>query len=438
MKFKPNADIDFDIDYQNSLNESWIERLSLGSDASDQDSDMTKYYIPVQNDIQTQEWPNILKSANWKNNSQWSCSDTWFNEIDDIETSFREQLKHKIELLSKIYWDTNGDLSNDDEVETFANYPKSIRLLKLCPEMDDRSPFKDTKDSFSESYDFNMTSNDWFSKPSIRVTKIQNESSEVRAEEYFKNFDNFLFCNDIKLEPAKDYESEQDSIKLTKKNSHSTDIQSPIKQWCSIESTIHEQISEKVFQVKPTTRKSHKNKDKTTEYHYLLERKAIRMMRRYYKETFETYANQYKFKQKMKSITSKLSSKYFLEYVELEFKDYPNTMKYLQPDYISEKIQELILWDRYKKGEDLTKGLYFDEIRQLLTKFNHKFMAQFLKNEVHSLLFVHYFKMKSMYDAEMQNHVDQEKLAKQMEKMYGVCRKNLSNMLPTGLLWEVH
>ena len=39
---------------------------------------------------------------------------------------------------------------------------------------------------------------------------------------------------------------------------------------------------------------------KTTEFKYLLERKALRIMRRYYKESFE---KMYKYKQKMREMT---------------------------------------------------------------------------------------------------------------------------------------
>ena len=39
---------------------------------------------------------------------------------------------------------------------------------------------------------------------------------------------------------------------------------------------------------------------KTTEFRYLLERKALRIMRRYYKEKFE---KQFKYKSKMKDMT---------------------------------------------------------------------------------------------------------------------------------------
>jgi hypothetical protein len=97
--------------------------------------------------------------------------------------------------------------------------------------MDDRLLFKETTDISSECYNLNLADNDLFLLPSKRGIKIQNKISKDKADEYFKSFNDFLFCTDTKLEPAKDNESEgqQDSVKFTHKISQSTEAQSPMK-----------------------------------------------------------------------------------------------------------------------------------------------------------------------------------------------------------------
>lgn len=45
-----------------------------------------------------------------------------------------------------------------------------------------------------------------------------------------------------------------------------------------------------------------RHRGKTTEYSYLLERKAFRMMRRFYKEQFEHFSKSFRFKHAVKTM----------------------------------------------------------------------------------------------------------------------------------------
>jgi hypothetical protein len=163
-----------------------------------------------------------------------------------------------------------------------------------------------------------------------------------------------------------------------------------------------------------TKRKKHK----TTEYFYLLERKALRMMRRYYKEAFELYANKYKYKQNLKRISRSLADQYFREYVDIEFERNKDTLKSIGKENMVTALQTIILCDRYNKNEQVTEGLDFDQIRNLLNKYNSKNLKDFFKNTSHAFLFSHYHRLRSEVDVRDQGHVDQEKLGKQMESLF--------------------
>lgn len=161
-----------------------------------------------------------------------------------------------------------------------------------------------------------------------------------------------------------------------------------------------------------------RKKHKTTEYYYLLERKALRMMRRYYKEAFETYASKYKYKQNLKKLERAVVDQYFSEYVQVEFSRNQSTLYSIGSDDIALALETIILCDRYNKNEKVTEGLDFDEIRNLLNKYNSKNLKDFFKNTAHAFLYSHYYRLSSKDDVKAQSHVDQEKLYKQMESLF--------------------
>jgi hypothetical protein len=172
-----------------------------------------------------------------------------------------------------------------------------------------------------------------------------------------------------------------------------------------------------------------RKKHKTTEYFYLLERKALRMMRRYYKEAFEKYASKYKYKQNLKRLPKNLVDGYFKEYVILEFARNPLALDMLGCHDLVLALETIILCDRYNKGEQVTEGLDFDQIRNLLNKYNSKNLKEFFSNPAHAFLFSHYHRLSSKDDAEAQKHVDHEKLSQQMESLFSKSLKALPGSL---------
>ena len=161
-----------------------------------------------------------------------------------------------------------------------------------------------------------------------------------------------------------------------------------------------------------------RKKHKTTEYFYLLERKALRMMRRYYKESFEEYASKYKYKQTLKKLDRSTVDQYFKEYVLVEFANNSSTLKAIGADNLINALQVIILCDSYNKNERVTDGMDFDEIRNLLNKYNSKNLNSFFKTHAHSFLYSHYFRLSAANDVTNQGHVDQDKLKKQMESLF--------------------
>ena len=161
-----------------------------------------------------------------------------------------------------------------------------------------------------------------------------------------------------------------------------------------------------------------RKKHKTTEYYYLLERKALRMMRRYFKDAFESYANKYKYKQNLKKLERSVVDEYYREYVDVEFANNQDTLLEIGKEQLVSALETIILCDRYNKKEKVIEGLDFDEIRNLLNKYNTKNLKEFFKNTAHAFLFAHYFRMSSQNDVEKQGHVDEEKLGKQMESLF--------------------
>lgn len=279
--------------------------------------------------------------------------------------------------------------------------------------------------------------NDWKNCNASQCSDSENVDPKVftskdDVDDYFNKFDEILLSSnkgftfkakteEIVSTPTKynDVKLEKD-IEKTSVNTFSNLNTQPqeVSQRTTCDGTHHQH--QKVFSVKSKSNNSTNKRDKTTEYYYLLERKAIRMMRRYYKEAFEQFAQKYKYKQYLKKLIRAVADKYFLEYVDHEFKNFPQTVNFFGAQCLATSLQTLILCDRYKKNEPVTEGLDFEEIRMLLNKYNSKLMKEFLDKPIHAFLFSHYYKINSIKDAHEQRHVDSGRLMTQMSKIYGM------------------
>ena len=175
--------------------------------------------------------------------------------------------------------------------------------------------------------------------------------------------------------------------------------------------------------------KKYSKKSKTTEFAYLLERKAFRMMRKYYKEKFEFEVDIAEYKKSLPLMTSEEFNEHVCKFIEREFgiitkllseKDYERTMKALK----------IIIWcDRYNKKEKITEGLDFELFRKVLHKYNTRNLNEFLSDASNSFLYTHFFLMNGKKSSEEQDDVKKDKFIQSMRHLM----KEASSFLPSDI-----
>jgi len=174
------------------------------------------------------------------------------------------------------------------------------------------------------------------------------------------------------------------------------------------------------------TKKS--SRRKITEFAYLLQRKGIRMMRRYYKHKFEQSGIIPNYKRKIRNISLEELTDSIQKFILLEF-DYLD----LYPEYVQfieliDSLKTIILWDRYNKREPIIDGLNFDTLRNVLNKFNTRNLLEFFSEKAYALLYVNYFEKQGEADANDQDDVEPDKLYGEMNALFSEADKycNLS------------
>ena len=169
-----------------------------------------------------------------------------------------------------------------------------------------------------------------------------------------------------------------------------------------------------------------KRKHKTTEYSYLLGRKAIRMMKKYYSNSFKSFSKITKRKQNIKSMEKATIVKLVQNYIISEFKNYPELQDATWFENLEKSLSSLVFCNRYNKNEKATKGIDFMQVKNLLGKYNSKRLSEYFSNSANWFLYSHYFTISSKKDVKSQNDVNKEKLAKQMEMLFEVWNENQS------------
>ena len=159
-------------------------------------------------------------------------------------------------------------------------------------------------------------------KPQCEEKGFQNLNLEISGN-------NPLYSN----EPAK----AQDSLITTKipekesqiEDSHNDDVDNSsvkaINSECDVK-TKSVSNSNKLVRANKKSRKS-----KTTEFAYLLERKAFRMMRKYYKEQFEFYVEDPEYKKNLPNMTAEELNALVYNFMEKELKSFCTLLT--QKDY---------------------------------------------------------------------------------------------------------
>jgi len=172
-----------------------------------------------------------------------------------------------------------------------------------------------------------------------------------------------------------------------------------------------------------------KFKPKITEFSYLLQRKSLRQMRRYFKQKFEQWRAFTNYKKEIRSLNPPALDEAISIFI---FDEFPYLTKYKEfAEFIqlAESLKIIILWDRYNKNEPITEGLDFTIIRSVLNKFNTRNLLNFFSEKANSLLFVHYYEKNREEDAYGQSDVEPEKLLEEMQALYEEANKYLQLQL---------
>lgn len=176
-------------------------------------------------------------------------------------------------------------------------------------------------------------------------------------------------------------------------------------------------------------RKSGTRKTKTTEFAYLLERKAFRMMRKYYKEKFEFTVEDPDYKKNLPSMTAEELNTLVCKFMEKELHSFCSLLTEKDYERTRDALKTIVLCDRYRKKERISEGLDFTPLRNVLHKYNTRNLIELLSDASYSFLFTHFFLMHGQKSSEEQEDVDREKLIQRMRHLMN----EASNYLPSEI-----
>lgn len=159
------------------------------------------------------------------------------------------------------------------------------------------------------------------------------------------------------------------------------------------------------------------SKKKLTEFSYLLQRKGFRLMRKYYKEKFESFAEPYNYKKRVKSITPEEINEIILKFVQTEFSTILSQLTNDEFSNLLEKLKCVILSDRSNKREPMIDGIDFSVVKNLFGKYTQKTMKLFMKIPANSFLYTHFYLINGRSACYEQEDVDKDNFNAQMKKL---------------------
>ncbi|CAI2373913.1 unnamed protein product [Moneuplotes crassus] len=171
-------------------------------------------------------------------------------------------------------------------------------------------------------------------------------------------------------------------------------------------------------------------KGKTTDFAYLLERKSFRMMRKYYKEKFEFDIEDPDYKKKLPKMSAEEINTMVSEFMQKELGQILLCLL-TESDYnrIRDALKTIIFCDRHKKKEDISEGLDFVPLRNVLHKYNTRNLIEFLSDASNSFLYTHFFLKDGKKSANEQSDNDAGKLLSRMRHLM----KESLNYLPSEI-----
>ena len=194
------------------------------------------------------------------------------------------------------------------------------------------------------------------------------------------------------------------------------------------------------WEIKSSTiigQKKYAKKSKTTEFSYLLERKAFRMMRKYYKEKFEFENDIDEYKKNLPLMTSNEFNTHVCKFMETEFSLITKLLSKSEYEQLRDALKTIILCDRYNKKEKISEGLNFEIFRKVLHKYNTRNLNEYLSVPSNSFLYTHFFLIYGKKSSEEQEDVQKDKFMQSMRHLMKEASKFLKSNI-NSLFEEIY
>ena len=167
------------------------------------------------------------------------------------------------------------------------------------------------------------------------------------------------------------------------------------------------------------------NRKKYTEFNNMLNRKAFRMMRKYFKTSFENFGAPFQYKVKVRIMSPEEMDNLVFQYIKREFDVLSEFINANDLPQIILGLKQIILSDRFNKEERVILGINFELIRTLFNKCTKISIEEFSKVPANCILFIHFFLKQGRHIAHKQQDVDKQKFQKQIEFLVELMFSNL-------------
>ena len=158
-------------------------------------------------------------------------------------------------------------------------------------------------------------------------------------------------------------------------------------------------------------------KKKSTEERHLLERKTFRMLRKYYKSSFETFAEVYQYKSRVRIMSSEEMDQLIIEYMKNEFDFLVGMLEGNELAHMIICLKRIILSDRSQKFERVSLGLDFSTTRTLFNKYSYKAFDEWIAIPTNSIILVHFYLKQGKKLCSLQKDVNEQMLETQMQSL---------------------
>jgi hypothetical protein len=338
--------------------------------------------------------------ADMPTNESYTLSDEQEIRDDDNAIKFLTETGMLMRLDCNIHFDLNyrsddsilGDIDNESRVSHFKEKEVSLDNFKFFED-----PFEDDGFNPAETLEKQLQK-DPIPEPILVDISVSEKHSEF---EYDNIEDIELFSRPSSIKEI----SMSFSLPQTNCNAPTIDA------------------SEKMEE--PQNKAKNCNKKKLTEFGYLLQRKGFRLMRKYYKERFETFAHSFDYKRRVKVISSGEINQIIMQFINSEFGTILPVLAQNEHEKLLDSLKVIIFSDRSNKNEPMTNGIDFSVCKNLFGKYTQKTMKIFMKDSANSFLYTHFYLINGRSACFDQKDVDQANYNEQMKKLMLEAFRNL-------------